>query len=112
MSCHYRNGVDYGVFVFHSIQYGSQSQLEFVLIFFKGMSVLCYILYHLIVIIFYFAQFFTQLFYSKIDLIQAAKSVPKLNQKQLAEKFGISISTVSDILKKKEEYEFIKKSHK
>ena len=46
---------------------------------------------------------------TKIDFIQAAKSVPKLYQKQLAEKFGISTSTVSDILKKKEEYEFLKK---
>ena len=38
---------------------------------------------------------------TKIDLIRAAESVPKLNQKQLAEKFGIGTSTVSDILQKK-----------
>ena len=36
---------------------------------------------------------------TKIDLIRAAESVPKLNQKQLAEKFGIG----TDILKKNEE---------
>ena len=41
---------------------------------------------------------------TKIDLIQAAESVPKLNQKQITEQFGIGTSTVSDILKKKEEY--------
>ena len=41
---------------------------------------------------------------TKIDLIRAVESVPKLNQKQLAEKFGIGTSTVSDIFKKKEEY--------
>ena len=35
--------------------------------------------------------------------MQAAKSVPKLNQKQLCEKFGIG---TSDILKKKEEMGF------
>ena len=46
---------------------------------------------------------------TKIDLIRAAELVPKLNQKQLAEKFGIGISTVSDILKRKEEYKFLKK---
>ena len=38
---------------------------------------------------------------TKIDLIRDAESVPKLNQKQLAEKFGIGSLTVSDILKKK-----------
>ena len=43
---------------------------------------------------------------TKIDLIRATESVPKLNQKQLAEKFGIGTSTVSDILKKKEEMSF------
>ena len=41
---------------------------------------------------------------TKIDLLRAAELVPKLNQKQLAEKFGIGLSTVSDILKKKDEY--------
>ena len=41
---------------------------------------------------------------TKIDLIRAAESVPKLNQKELAEKYGIGTSIVSDILKKKEEY--------
>ena len=41
---------------------------------------------------------------TKIDLIRAAESVPKLNQNQLTEKFGIGTSTVFDILKKKEEY--------
>ena len=41
---------------------------------------------------------------TKIDLILTAKSVPKLNQNQLTETFGIVTSTVSDILKKKEEY--------
>ena len=41
---------------------------------------------------------------TKIDLIRAAKSVPKLNQKKLTEKFGFGTSTVSDILEKKEEY--------
>ena len=33
----------------------------------------------------------------------------KIKPKQLAEKFGIGTSNVSDILKKKEEYEFLKK---
>ena len=37
----------------------------------------------------------------KIHLIRAAESVSKLNQKQLAEQFGIGTSTVSDILNKK-----------
>ena len=46
---------------------------------------------------------------TKIDLLRSAESVPKLNQKHLTEKFGIGTSTVSDILKKKEEYEFLKK---
>ena len=46
---------------------------------------------------------------TKRDLIRAAESVPKLNQKQLTEKCGIGTSTVSDILKIKEEYEFLKK---
>ena len=41
---------------------------------------------------------------TKIDLILTAESVPKLNQNQLTETFGIVTSTVSDILKKKEEY--------
>ena len=40
---------------------------------------------------------------TKIDLIRAAESVPKLNQNQLTENFGIGTSTVSDILKKKKE---------
>ena len=40
---------------------------------------------------------------TKIDLIRDAELVPKLNQKQLAEKFGIGISAVSDILNKKDE---------
>ena len=43
---------------------------------------------------------------TKIDLLWAAESVPKLNQKQLAEKFGIDTSTVFDIFKKKEEYKY------
>ena len=38
-----------------------------------------------------------------IDLSLKTELVPKLNQKQLAEKFGIGISAVSDILKKKVE---------
>ena len=46
---------------------------------------------------------------TKIDLIRAAESVPNLNQKQLAVTFGSGTSTVSDILKKKEEYELLKK---
>ena len=37
---------------------------------------------------------FELLLKTKIDLIQAAESVPKLNQKQLAEKFGIDTSTI------------------
>ena len=41
---------------------------------------------------------------TKKDLIRATESVPKLHQNQLTEKFGIGTSTVSDILKKKEEY--------
>ena len=49
---------------------------------------------------------------TKIDLLWSAELVPKLNQKQLAEKFGIGTLTVSDIFKEKEEYEFLNIFHK
>ena len=35
---------------------------------------------------------------NKIDLIRAAESVPKLNQKQLTETFGIGTSTVAYLI--------------
>ena len=43
----------------------------------------------------------------KYDLIQASEWIPKPTQKDLASMFGVGKTTVSDILKRKDEYKGI-----